>query len=264
MPAAASVGALDQLRRAVAQIDPNGATLEKGGTLRLGLRAIDAVLQGGLALGALHEVTPASAGQLGAPFGFALALVVLATEGPGAATALLIGTDFGAYEVGNPYGPGLDLFGLAADRLLFLQVPRSFDVLWAFEEALKSRAVAAVLAELPEEGAAADLTATRRLALAARAGGGLGLLLRQKPSTLPTAAMSRWQVAAAPSLSDRFGGLGCTAFDLALSRNRRGRDGRFRVCWDHHERSFLPSLSLGMAQTPCDRPDHAQPLVRAG
>jgi protein ImuA len=273
MPAAAPAGALDQLRRAVAKIDPSGAALEAGGTLRLGLWAIDAALQGGLALGALHEVTPASAGQFGAPFGFALALAVLAMDGQRTAfpsgalpngTTLLIGTDFGAYEAGNPYGPGLDLFGLATDRLLFLQVSRPLDVLWAFEEALKSRAIAAVLAELPEAGVAADLTASRRLALAARAGGGLGLLLRQRPSQLPTAAMSRWQVAAAPSLPDRFGGLGRTAFDLDLSRNRRGHDGCFRVCWDHHERSFLPSLSLGVAQTAGDRPADARPLVRSG
>ena len=62
------------------------------------------------------------------------------------------------------------------ERLILLRVPRPTDVLWAAEEALKSRGVAIVLAELPEDGAVADLTATRRLTLAARAGGGLGLL----------------------------------------------------------------------------------------
>ena len=110
-----------------------------------------------------------------------------------------------------------------------LRVPRPVDVLWACEEALKSRGVAVVIAELPEAGAAADLTATRRLTLAARAGGGLGLLLRHRPLPLATAATTRWQVAAAPSTPDRFGGLGRTAFDLSLNRNRRGRCGRFIV-----------------------------------
>ena len=70
-------------------------------------------------------------------------------------------------------------------HLLILRVSRPLDLLWAFEEALKSRGLAAVLAELPESGAAADLTATRRLTLAARAGGGLGLLLRHRPSRSP-------------------------------------------------------------------------------
>ena len=107
-----------------------------------------------------------------------------------------------------PYGPGLDLFGLPLRQLLILRVSRPLDLLWAFEEALKSRALAAVLAELPEDGSAADLTATRRLTLAARAGGGLGLLLRHRPSPLATAAMTRWQVAAAVSQPDAYGGLG--------------------------------------------------------
>ncbi len=110
-----------------------------------------------------------------------------------------------------------------------LRVPRPVDALWACEEALKSRGVAVVIAELPEAGEAADFTATRRLTLAARAGGGLGLLLRHRPLPLATAATTRWQVAAAPSTPDRFGGLGRTAFDLSLNRNRRGHSGRFIV-----------------------------------
>ena len=157
--------------------------------------ALDDALQGGLAFGALHELAPASELQLGAAFGFGLAIAALAAAG--GRSALCIQTDFAALEAGTPYGPGLDLLGLPMDRLLILRVARPLDVLWAFEEALKCPALAAVLAELPETGAAADLTATRRLSLAARAGGGLGLLLRHRPCPLATAAMTRWQVAAA-------------------------------------------------------------------
>ena len=71
---------------------------------------------------------------------------------------------------------GLDLFGLPLHRLLILRVARPLDALWGFEEALKSPPLAVVIAELPQDGAAADLTATRRLSLAARTGNGLGLL----------------------------------------------------------------------------------------
>ena len=107
--------------------------------------------------------------------------------------------------------------------------------------------------------------ATQRLTLAARAGGGLGLLLRQRPSPLATAATTRWQVAAAPSTPDRYGGLGRTTFDLSLNRNRRGRCGRFIMCWDHHERVFLPAaLSLGVAAAAFDGSIDPRPFACAG
>jgi protein ImuA len=264
MALAAPADALCHLRRAVADIDGSRAfsLTEGGGSLRLGLPAVDAALQGGLAFGALHELAPATPLQLGAATGFALAAAALTAAGQ---HVLWIQTDLGVLEAGTPYGPGLDLLGLAMDRLVILQVPRPLDALWALEEALKSGAVAAAIAELPEAGAAVDLTASRRLALAVRAGGGLGVLLRHRSCPLPTAAMTRWEVAAAPSMPDRFGGLGRTAFDLSLNRNRRGRCGRWIVCWDHDEHRFVPqALSLSVAATARDRSDHARPFARTG
>ena len=102
------------------------------------------------------------------------------------------------------------------------------------EEALRCRALACVIAELTGEGAEADLTATRRLALAAREGIS-AQRLRPRPAdppratpikSMPSAAATRWEIAAAPSqpdhLSRRSGGLGRTRFDLSLCKNRRG------------------------------------------
>ncbi|HEY7301235.1 MAG TPA: hypothetical protein VH684_25375 [Xanthobacteraceae bacterium] len=259
------------LREALASIEPtSGFPLgAEEGVLPLGVPALDATLAGGLAWGAMHEVAPGMSAHLGAAFGFALAVVARALCRAGkfarAAQALWIQTDYSGLEGGKPYGVGIDLFGLPLDRLLILRVARPIDALWAFEEALKSPALTAVIAELPESGAAADLTATRRLLLAARAGNGLGLLLRHRSAACSTAAMSRWEVAAAPSEPDRFGGLGRTAFDLSLIKNRRGRCGRFVVSWNHELRSFIPqALSLGLAQTACDRPDRALRLARIG
>jgi len=250
---------LDQLRRAVAKIDP-ASSLELKGGLRLGVPTLDAMLEGGLAFGALHELAPASPFELGAAFGFAFSLAALAAVD--GRQVLYIETDFAAMEGGAPYGPGLDQLGLSLDQLLILQVAQPRDALFACEEALKCPALAATLVELPEDGVAADPVATRRLALAVQAGGGLGLLLRQKASPLPIPAMTRWQVAAAVSEPDRFGGLGRTRFDLLLKRNRRGRCGRVIACWNHDQHSFAPeALSLGLAEAARDRSDRA-PLRR--
>ena len=182
---------------------------------------------------------------------------------------LWIATDYAAGEGGGPYGPGLDLFGLASARLLVLRVPKPVDVLWAMEEALRCRALACVIAELTGDGAVADLTATRRLALAAREGvsaqnSGFGLLIRHKTTAMPSAAATRWEIAAALSQPDAYRRrLGRARFDLSLRKNRRGPSGRWIIEWDHHERVFQQAVSVAVAAPALDRPDRA-PLVRAG
>ena len=121
----------------------------------LGVSEIDAVLGGGLAGAALHELSAAPL-HLGAAAGFALTLAVVAPDK--AKQTLWIATDFGMLETGALYGPGLDLIGLDSARLLVVRVARPVDVLFAMEEALKCRALSTVVAELGET----DLTATRR------------------------------------------------------------------------------------------------------
>jgi protein ImuA len=258
---AAEAATLSRLRQAVAKIEGSDlSALETGGrVLPLGAETIDAALGGGLALGSLHELAPAGALHFGAAAGFALAFAARAGTRK---HTLWIQPDFAGTEMGALFGPGLTALGLPMERLLLLRVARAADVLWAMEEGLKSRVLSAVVAELTDDGACADLTATRRLALAARDGGGLGFLLRHRFSPEPSAAATRWDIAAAPSAPDAFGGLGRTAFTLSLLKNRRGPLGRWTIEWDHHARVFAP-LSVAMAEAALDRPDRA-PLVCAG
>jgi protein ImuA len=238
---------LSRLRREIAKSE---ALVDEARVLPLGVPAVDAALGGGLPCAALHELSAAPV-HLGAAAGFALAL---AARSPGKAKQTLwIATDFCMLETGALYGPGLDLIGLDTERLLVARVARPVDALFAMEEALKCRALSTVVAELNHD---VDLTATRRLTLAAREGGALGILLRHKPSDAPSAAFTRWQVAGAPSVPDEFGGLGPTAFRLSLTRNRRGPCGTWTLTWDHHERVFA-ALSVGVAAASADRPDRA-------
>src|SRR5690349_19096896 len=234
---------ISRLRRVLAKTE---ALPEEVRPLELGVPEIDAALGSGLSRAALHELS-ATALHLGAAAGFALTLASLAAELD--KQTLWIATDFGCLETGALYGPGLDQIGLSTERLLMVRVARPIDALFAAEEALKCHALSAVVAELNGE---ADLTATRRLTLAAREGGALGLLLRHKLSGAPSAAFTRWQVTAAPSVPDEFGGLGPTAFQLSLTRNRRGPCGAWTLKWNHHERTFS-ALSVGVAAAAADR-----------
>lgn len=262
MGTAAPSPRIQHLRQTLAEIDPSLGPRLAGEERLLALAApIDAVLGGGLACGALHELAATAPAHLAAASGFALALAALAGESGG--QTLWIATDFATVEGGGPYGSGLDLLGLASPRLLLLRVPRAIDALWAMEEALRCRALACVIVELSGEGEVADLTATRRLSLAAREGTGFGLLLRHHAVALPSAAATRWDVAAALSEPDAFGGLGRPRFDLFLRRNRRGSSGRWIVTWDPHERAFCAALSVAVVETTLHRSDRA-PLARTG
>jgi protein ImuA len=258
---------LDHLRQTLAAIDPSNAPRLAGEERLIGLSPpIDGVLGGGLACGALHELAPAAPLHLGATSGFATALAARASGDR--RQVLWVTTDYAAGEGGGPYGPGLDLLGLSSARLLVLRVPKPVDVLWAMEEALRCRALACVIAEMTGDGAAADLTATRRLALASREGisaqnSGFGLLIRHRTTSMPSAAATRWEIASSLSQPDAYGGIGRARFDLSLRKNRRGPSGRWIIEWDHHERAFQPALPVGVAAAALDRPDRAL-LVRTG
>lgn len=258
--------ALIDLRKTVARIEGWQPDLGTGEScpLAFGAASLDRALAGGLAPAALHEVTPGSMADLGSALGFTLALAARArSHGKKTGKSVLwIATDFAALEAGDIYGLGCDLFGLSARELVIVKVARATDALWAMEEALKCRALSAAVAELPNDAPMADLTATRRLTLAARDGGAFGFLLRHRASALTSSAETRWRVAAAPALPDRFGGLGHTTFSLTLHKNRRGPTGRWPIAWNHHERAF-EALSLGVAAAAPDRQDRA-PLRSAG
>jgi protein ImuA len=236
--------------------EPGGGVESKGRHRELlSLGAPDAALKGGLALAELHELVSAGTLHHGAALGFALALAALVPARGG--TIVFAQQDFAGLEAGALYGLGCDLFGLDPARLLLVRAASQRDALWAMEEALKTRGLTAVIGELAQNGEDADLTATRRLSLAVQKGGGLALLLRQRVLDAPSAAATRWQIAAAPGPPDRFGGLGRTAFSLALTKNRRGPCGNWVLQWDHHGVCFIQAVSRAVAAPVFNRPGDA-------
>lgn len=218
---------------------------------RFGVEAIDVALGGGLAAGALHEFAGLETRGLGPVTGLLLGLL-----GTAGGEALWIAGGNALRLGGFPYAPGLRFLGQDLGRLTLVPARTPADALWAAEEALKCPAVGAVILELPDEGKAADLTATRRLSLAARDGGGLACLLRHHTTAVPSGAATRWTVAPAPSVPDRFGGLGPARFDLTLTKNRRGPCGRWTIAWDRHEQRFFQAAApVAVAAPAFDRPD---------
>ncbi len=185
--------------------------------LPLGLSAVDAALGGGLALGCLHEV--AGEADDGAADGFCAALLSCLPAGK---PVLWCRPEDGA----PPYAHGLRAFGLDPERIILATIPRPADRLWAMEEALRCRDLAAVLGEVDS----LDATASRRLQLAAEAGGTVGLLLRRHGTS--TTAVTRWQVSSAPSGAGSLDVLpGPSRWRVQLRACRGGRPGGWLMEW---------------------------------
>ncbi len=229
-------GVLADLRARIRRIE--GAGGEGGRTLPFGVEAIDAHLpDGGLPLGCLHAVT---AEDPGAGTGFAATLLGRLATPKAPALWILRGRDL--------YAPGLAAYGLTPDRLVAVRAARAVDALWAMEEALRCSTLSAVLGEL--EGL--DLTASRRLQLAAESSGVTGFLLdlsagapgfrngrwRERGPEGLSAAVTRWRLDAAPSQDEEdsaprpaggLPGLGAPRWSVALERCRGGRPGRWTL-----------------------------------
>jgi len=188
---------LPMLREQVRRIEHPTATTH--GVVPLGVAAIDRALPGGgLARGALHEIFGTAGDEEDGALAAAFAAGMLARLAAPADTIVL-------WCLARPdlYGPGLAAHGLDPARLVLVRAPRDAEILWAMEEGLRSRGVAAVVGEV---GTLPDV-ASRRLQLAAERFGVTALLLRRwfnggqaaRERNLPNAAATRWRIATLPS-----------------------------------------------------------------
>jgi protein ImuA len=257
------------LGREIARIEGRLPTLDgAGGWLSTGAPGLDAALGGGLATAGLHEIMPAAAGDSGAAAGFALALA--ARLAPAAGPLLLVGEIAAEREAGLPYGPGLAAQGLDPARLVLVRAERAADALWALEEALASRAAGLALAVFAGRPAAYDFTCSRRLALAAVAAGRAVVPLflgRGGLADAASAATTRWEIAARPSLPGAAGTGGAARCAARLVRNRHGRPLETLLEWNHDARSFADGAPhrRDRAALPADRthPPRAAPRAYA-
>jgi protein ImuA len=244
---------LARLREPLARLREQMRRLEKPAlagraVVEFGDPAIDDELPGGgLAGGCLHEFVAAS--DDAAPCGLAAWLLGRAMKNTGVA---LWCRPQRKMRQTIPYGPGLARFGLATDRLLFARTRTPVETLWAMEEALRSGRFAAVLGE----GVAPDLTATRRLQIAAEAGGSLALLLVppapgksssdkagktvKRASGRLSAATTRWRVAAHPAAAPE-----APCWTLILERCRGGGQGAWTLEWNHEALHLRVAAVLG-------------------
>ena len=256
---------LDNLRNQIRQLEYGNklsglSTIQSENTVSLGNSDINEALPwGGLPIWGVHEIF----GDI-ATIGFAAVLINKLVKN-------LDSPILWCQHGDNLYGQGLTEFGINPDRLILVKGKSDNDILWAMEEGLRSSGISGVIGEpfkIPP-------IAGRRLQLAAEENCVPCLLLRpenrcKKPQSItPTnAALTRWHVTAAPSITPASGrGLGAPKWNLELQRyrystlnlkkqtNKQRKAGRvtsWQVEW-HHETG-----NLSVVTNLCNRSDQPQ------
>jgi protein ImuA len=201
--------------------------------LPLGVPAVDQALpDGGLPLGCLHEVIGENDPFNSVATGFSAAILARISERQG--TLSQGGASQGQVvwitRGDDLYAPGIAAYGLKPERLIVVRARRDTDILWAMEEALRCRSLGAVLGEIGN----IDMVASRRLQLAAEASGVTGLLLRSADRRLgATASVTRWGLSGAPSRPiNGEPGLGLPRWRTRLLRCRGGQPGEWLLEWN--------------------------------
>jgi len=235
---------------------------------RLGLDALDERLPAaGLDSSGVHAVLPGSPLDIAAAMGFCAALAVrrLVSVGEGDARPVLwVRQTLMTREAGRLHGHGLAALGLPHRRLVTVSLRKPAAVLWTIEEALKSKALSAVVADA--DPARLDLAAVRRLVLAAAAGATPAILCLPKPCPGAVAgAHTRWQVAAAVSQGPAFDpeAPGLPAWTIELQRCRGGRPGDASAEWHHASHRFSVAAALP-GGAPGARPPQDERAPAAG
>src|SRR6266849_2518046 len=269
---------LATLRDSIERIESHSDTYRPD-RVALGHADADATLQGGLALGAMHEVF-AEGRHSAAATGFVAGLM-----GRAAARRPLvwIRQDFAEIESGALSMSGLAELGLDPRLLVTVRAADVDTALKTAADALACDALGVVVLEVWGEARQLDLVTSRKLTLAAQASGVTGLLLRVAAEPSPSTAETRWIVRAAhsppsapslpaaslmpaaPSLpAAPWSAWGAPVFDAQLVRNRHGPVGRWIMEWKCDERLFEKAAAYPqpVAAAPAHRPYQTPARVR--
>ncbi len=268
---------LATLRGCIERIEAHGDTYTPG-RVALGHADADATLQGGLALGAMHEVFTDAGRQSAAATGFVAGLAGrVAARRP----LVWVRQDFTEIESGALSMSGWAELGLDPCLLVTVRVADVETALRTVADALACDALGAVVLEVWGEARQLDLVASRKLTLAAQASGVTGLLLRLAAEPQPSTAETRWIVRAAhsppaaplmpaaplkpaaPSLMPA-AAWGAPVFDAQLVRNRHGPVGRWIMEWKCDECLFSKPAAYPqpVAAAPAHRPHQTPARAR--
>ena len=141
------------------------------------------------------------------------------------------------HEFGELSPTGFLELGLDPARVLLLSVANVSDGLRAANDALSCAALGTVVIEIPGRSKILDLTASRRLTLAATQKSVTVFLLRFSAQPDASTAETRWLVRAVASQKQNED-WGHPIFETNLIRNRHGKTGHWFMEWNCDECVF--------------------------
>ena len=255
-----SVDHLARVRRKVAGIAGlNRASCEE--RFATGHEGFDASFDGGLARGRVHELFALEADDAASAAGFAAMLALRARRG--AEPLLWLRTDQAERSGGGLYAPGLAELGGDPAALVIGQAPDPVALLRGAADSARCAGLSALIVECWGKCPALDLTASRRLALAAERSGTTVIMFRADAEPVPSSAETRWAIRAARSDGEA-DAPGPPAFEIELLRRRAGPAGtRWRMEWDRDRCTFRePALPGDLVSLPSRGPAAPAPAER--
>jgi protein ImuA len=242
-------------------------TLVTNARAPLGHAAGDAVLKGGLARGALHEVYAVTNAESAAT-AFAAGL---ASRVAGKKKILWIRQDFSALEFGELSATGFLELGIDPSQILLVCTAHADDAIKAASDALTCAALGAIVIEISGAPKILDLVTSRRLTLACAQKNVTAILLRFAAKPEASTAETRWLIRAVVSANEEEN-WGLPVFETELVRNRHGRTGHWVMEWNcdeglfressgrqpAHRRAVVSPSGDGPAAAPLESAGHAQ------
>jgi protein ImuA len=126
------------------------------------------------------------------------------------------------------FPPALQFFGVSPDQIIFIDLKNEKEVSWAIEEAIRCKALAAVVGEMSEM----SFTDSRRFQLAIEKSGVPCFILRHSPRNMATASVTRWHIKPLPTTSEEgLPGVVHPRWQVALTKVRNGKPGTWDLDW---------------------------------
>jgi protein ImuA len=213
-----SLSKLQAVRAAVRAIEAAPAQGDDR-SLAFGIPDMDGRLANcGLRTDALHELTGISSSLADDAAATLFAAGLAARSLPSSSSILWV------MSRRDLFVPALAQAGLAPQRVIYAECGKEEDVLAVMEEGLRHGDLATVVGEIVR----ANMTATRRLQLAAEENATMALMLRRwrrsedDPLAAPSAAATRWRIGCAPSMELPVPGIARPRWRIELARQRGG------------------------------------------